>query len=80
MSREERILPRPDYEYRSSMMRILPRPDYKVRTLHTRNLPAGSMVESIEAEWCPVCLGQSISERMMSGKPVWHCNTCKYEW
>ena len=80
MPRQERISPRPGYRYKTSRDRILPREDYKAPTLHTRALPSGSVVKSVEAEWCPVCLGRSISERLVSGKAVWHCNTCENEW
>ena len=80
MPRQERILPRPGYKYKTSRDRIFPREDYKVPTLHTQALPSGSVVKEIEAEWCPVCLGCNISERMVFGKVVWHCNTCENEW
>ncbi len=81
MSQQNRILPRPGYQYRPSPPeRILPRTDFKPPTLHTRTLPAGSMISSIEAEWCPVCLGREIGEKMTSGKAVWLCKICGNEW
>lgn len=80
MPRPERISPRPGYRYKASLERILPRADYKVPTLHTRALPSGGAVKALEAEWCPVCLGRSISEHMASGRAVWHCDTCGNEW
>lgn len=80
MPRQDKIFPTPGYQYQPSRERILPRIDFKSPSLHTRTLPAGSAVQSIDAEWCPVCLGRKISERMVSGKPVWHCNECENEW
>lgn len=80
MPLQERISPRPEYKYKTSCERILPREGYKAPTLHTRLLPYGGTVKAVEAEWCPVCLGRNISERMTSGKAVWHCNTCENEW
>jgi hypothetical protein len=80
MTYQERILPRPGYRYDPNRIRILPRPDYKPPTLHTRALPPDSAVKSVEVEWCPVCLGRKISERLVSGKLVWHCDTCRNEW
>lgn len=80
MPQHERIFPRLDYQPTNTQERIVPRPGYKAPTLHSRMLPTGSMVKTIEAEWCPVCLGREISERMKSGRPVWHCNTCENEW
>ena len=80
MPQQERISPRPGYKYKAPRQRILPREDYKAQTLHTRALPTGSVVKAVEAEWCPVCLGRSISERLISGKAVWHCDTCGNEW
>ena len=80
MSQQERISPRPGFKYKAPRQRILPREDYKAPTLHTRALPSSSVVKSVEADWCPVCLGRSISERMVSGKVVWHCDICDNEW
>lgn len=80
MPQQERISPRPGFKYKAPRQRILPREDYKAPTLHTRALPSSSVVKAVEAEWCPVCLGRSISERMISGKVVWHCNICDNEW
>lgn len=80
MPQQERISPRPGYQYKPPRQRILSRDDYKAPTLHTRTLPTGSAVKAVEAEWCPVCLGRSIGERMMAGKAVWHCNNCGNEW
>ena len=80
MPQQERISPRRGYKYKEPRQRILPREEYKVPTLHTRALPTGSVVKAVEAEWCPVCLGSSISERMILGKAVWHCDTCGNEW
>ena len=80
MPQQERISPRPGFKYKAPCQRILPREDYKAPTLHTRALPSSSVVKAVEAEWCPVCLGRSISERMVSGKVVWHCEICDNEW
>lgn len=80
MPQQERISPRPGFKYKAPRQRILPREDYKAPTLHTRALPSSSVVKAVEAEWCPVCLGRSISERMVSGKVVWHCDICDNEW
>ena len=89
---EERLLPRgsflpsvvrivPREDYRPSVVRILPRPDYAPPTLPTRALPPGSAVRSVEAEWCPVCLGRQISERVdEDGTALWHCDSCGNEW
>lgn len=78
MDRPDRIRPTPGYRPRST--RILPRPDFRPSNLHTRALSNGDLFTSVEAEWCPVCLGRQISERMSDGRPVWHCDTCGNEW
>lgn len=58
-----------------------PNPDYVFRNLHSRNLPRGSIVTSVDAEWCPVCHSDNISEKLnRQGKPVWVCKDCDYEW
>ena len=80
MPQQERISPRPGFKYKAPRQKILPREDYKAPTLHTRALPSSSVVKAVEAEWCPVCLGRSISEHMVSGKVVWHCDICDNEW
>ena len=76
---QNRFTPTPGYEYQSRV-RILPRADYQPRSLHTMVLPTGSMIRSITVEWCPICLGRSISEKMLSNGPVWHCDECGHEW
>ena len=76
---ENRFIPTPGYCYQSRI-RILPREDYKPQSLHTTAIPSGSTVRSIRIEWCPICLGRSISEKTVSGKPVWHCDECEHEW
>ena len=80
MMQQERIRPNPGYRRRQEQERIRPRADYKPPTLHTRLLPAGSMVQSVDVEWCPVCLGRRISEKRVGGRPVWHCDDCENEW
>lgn len=81
MAQEIVILPRPDYRYTPrEPIRILPRENYRPKTLHTLALPAGGLVSSVEAEWCPICLSREIGEQMKSGRPVWHCRTCGNEW
>lgn len=81
MSTPRRILPSPDYKPRATTARIMPRSDYRPSvTFHSRALPLGSKVSSVEAEWCPVCLGHRISERIEGGKPLWHCEDCNNEW
>lgn len=79
MANQRKITPRLGYRY-SPSQRILPRQDYKPPSLHTRKLPQGSKIKSIDAEWCPVCLGRKISEREIEGKPIWHCEECNNEW
>jgi hypothetical protein len=80
MPQTDRITPTPGYRPREIFQRIRPRSDFKPSSLHTRALPAGSVIRSVEAEWCPVCLGRKISERMVSGRPMWHCDECRHEW
>lgn len=81
MAIHDKILPSPDYKPRSQTPRIMPRSAYKPTvTYHSRALPFGSKVSSVEAEWCPVCLGRRISERIEDGKPIWHCEECENEW
>ena len=80
MRHRRRIIPTPGYRCRSATTRIFPRPGFSLPTLHTRALPQGSPTRSIEAEWCPVCLGKRISERVIDGKPIWHCEECGNEW
>lgn len=80
MTQDFRITPTPGYQFQPRMERILPRPDFQARSLHDRNLPRGGMVEKVEVEFCPVCLGRNISERMIAGKPMWHCDDCENEW
>ena len=75
----EKVLPRADYHYRPQE-RIQPRDGYKAPSLHTRALSPGGPVKSVEAEWCPVCLGREVSERLVGGRPFWHCDTCGNEW
>ncbi len=74
----ERLRPRADFHTQRG--RIVPREDYIPTSLHTRTLPPGSAVSSVDAEWCPVCLGRQISERVADGKVVWHCSSCGNEW
>ena len=74
-----RIVPTPGYRVPAERARILPRQGYNAPTLHTRAL-SGTIVNKVEAEWCPVCLGRKISENMVSGRPVWHCDECGNEW
>lgn len=87
MRRKARILPPPGYVYTAPIERIIPQleriipsSDYKPMTLHARALQASGAVKNVEAEWCPVCLGRHISERLSSGRPVWHCDDCGNEW
>lgn len=80
MPRQDRIKPTPGYRSKAAPEPIRPRVDFRHSSLHTRALPSESMVRSIEAEWCPICLGRSISERLVAGRPVWHCDTCGHEW
>ena len=79
MAENNILTPTPGYQYHERMV-ILPRENYKAPTLHTRALPSGSSIKSVEAEWCPVCLGREISERLVGGRPFWHCDTCGNEW
>lgn len=79
MATLDRLLPTPDYQYHGLAV-IRPRGDYKAPSLHTRALSPGSAVKSVDAEWCPVCLGREISERLVDGSPFWHCNVCGNEW
>lgn len=80
MPQQDRIKPTPGYRRKAMPERIRPRADFKPSSLHTRALPTESVVRSIEAEWCPICLGRKISEKLVAGKPVWHCDECKNEW
>lgn len=80
MNRQDRIKPTPGYRPKVAPERIRPRPDFRPPSLHTRALSPESMVRSIDVEWCPICLGRSISERLVDGKPVWHCDACENEW
>lgn len=64
MERVVRIRPTPGYEIPASRRRILP------RRLH----------RDVIAEYCPVCLGRQIGERLASGQPVWYCRECGNEW
>ena len=79
MDHAQIIVPRPGYRVPAARMRILPRADYNAPSLHTREL-YGTIVNKVEAEWCPVCLGRKISERLASRGPVWHCDECGNEW
>lgn len=79
MAEQQRIVPTPGYEYHRPV-RILPSPDYRPSAMHNRALPPNSPVRRVEVEWCPVCLGRQISERMAESGPVWHCDTCGNEW
>lgn len=79
MAGQHRYTPTPGYRYRPPQ-RILPRGDFRPTSLHNRMLPQGGAVKSREAEYCPVCLGRRISERMAGGRPVWHCDCCGNEW
>lgn len=72
------IRPTPGYKPRRPV-RIMPDPNYKVPNLHSRLL-SGGPIRNIEAEWCPVCHGDAVSERIADGRPVWHCDTCRHEW
>ena len=76
MAQQDRIRPTPGFRPRASEGSIRPRAGFKPTTLHTRALPSGS----VEVEWCPICLGRKISEKMVSGKPMWHCDDCKHLW
>ena len=80
MARQARITPTPGYRYKPIVARIYPRSDYRSPTLHTKALLPTNPATSIEAEWCPVCLGRKISERMVAGRPKWHCDDCENEW
>lgn len=80
MPRPVRISPTPGFRPSTTTIRILPRADFKPSTLHTRALPPGSSVQAVDAEWCPICFGRKISERLVSGQPVWHCDACSHEW
>ena len=74
-----RFLPTPGYRYQPQT-RILPRPDYKPPSMHTRALPEGSMAKAVDAEWCPICLGRRLSEKVVAGRPMWLCEDCGHTW
>ena len=64
-----------------SRSRIMPRSDWKLKNLHTVMLRPGSIIQAIEAEWCPICHSREcISERFSNNAVVWHCDECGYEW
>ena len=79
MAALDRVTPTPG-DVCAQQERIAPRPGFKPTLLHTRMLPEGSIVKSTEAEYCPVCFGKKLRERMVDGRPVWHCDECGNEW
>lgn len=62
-----------------SMRRITPTPGYEVPIVRQRIKPRRLHGEVV-AEYCPVCLGWQIGERMAADRPVWHCRECGNEW
>lgn len=80
MLQQDRIKPTPGYRCKAALERVRPRVGFKPSSLHTRALPSEGIVRSIDAEWCPICLGRKISEKLVSGKPIWHCDECENEW
>lgn len=71
----------------AAVTRLRPNPNYKPMNLHTRHkygnrLPVNGPILYVDVEWCPVCHAarNRITERMRWGKPIWHCDECRYEW
>lgn len=77
---KERILPRNSISLVTRLERIVPSSNFSFRNLHSRDLPEG-IVAGVEAEWCPVCHSDNVSEKVnCHGKPLWVCEVCDYEW
>ena len=82
------ITARPDYVYEPptptapAPLFIRRNPDYKPINLHTLAVREGGLDISIDTDWCPVCHSarESISERLVRGRPMWHCDVCGHEW
>ena len=80
MSRHSKIVPTPGYHYTRENFKVIPRADYKYKSLHTRHIAKGDFMANIDVEWCPVCLGRCIGEKLVNGVPKWYCKECGNEW
>ena len=82
------ITARPDYVYEPPTPPARPsifiqrNPDYKPINLHTMAAQGSGLSLSIDADWCPICHSpkEHISERLVRGRPMWHCDVCEHEW
>lgn len=73
MPRQGRITPTPDYRMHSHNLIIV-----SLQAFEPMSIPR--VDRRLAVEWCPVCLGRNISNKMATGKTVWHCRECENEW